>query len=329
MAILITGGTGFVGLNLAQQLSVIGEKVVLMAPKAMPIAQQNLFEQLGINYDFCSGSVSQVTDLNHICRHYGITKIVNAAAITADQLREKDHTEEIMAVNLMGSLAVFETALQNSIVQVIQLSSGSIFGHLGTHDSQIDELLSPVLPVTIYGISKLAAERAAIRYRQTRGLNITTVRLGLVYGPWEYDTGHRDTLSLPLQIYWAAKKGEHLVVHDAVGTDYVYSRDVAAGLTKILVRGSSSQELYHLASGLTWSLSDWLVWLKQLFPLFSYEITNQLESCTIGQNGPLPRSPMRIARIKKDFDYQPQFHGKIAFDDFILHQQQLNHLTSI
>jgi nucleoside-diphosphate-sugar epimerase len=116
-------------------------------------------------------------------------------------------------------------------------------------------------------------------------------------------------------------------VHDAVGTDYVYSRDVAAGLTKILGRGSSSQELYHLSSGLTWSLSDWLVWLKQLFPIFSYEITSQLESCTIGQNGPLPRSPMRIARIKKDFDFQPQFHGKIAFDDFILHQQQLNHLT--
>ena len=65
MAILITGGTGFVGLNLAQQLSAIGEKVVLMAPKAMPIAQQNLLEELGINYDFCSGSVSQVTDLNH------------------------------------------------------------------------------------------------------------------------------------------------------------------------------------------------------------------------------------------------------------------------
>jgi len=327
MAILITGGTGFVGLNLVQDLSAIGEKVILMAPKAMPIAQQNLLEALGVNYDFCSGSVSQVTDLNHICRHYGITKIVNAAAITAEQLREKDHTEEIMAVNLMGSLAVFETALQHSIEQVIQLSSGSIFGHLGTHDPQIDELSSPVLPVTIYGISKLAAERAAIRYRQTRGLNVTTVRLGLVYGPWEYDTGHRDTLSLPLQTYWAAKNGEHLVVHDAVGTDYVYSRDVAVGLTQILVRGSSSQALYHLASGLTWSLSDWLVWLKQLFPLFSYEITSQLESCTIGQNGPLPRSPMRIARIKKDFDYQPQFHGKIAFDDFILHQQQLNHLT--
>ena len=46
MAILITGGTGFVGLNLAQQLSAIGEKVVLMAPQAMPIAQQNLLEEL-------------------------------------------------------------------------------------------------------------------------------------------------------------------------------------------------------------------------------------------------------------------------------------------
>jgi nucleoside-diphosphate-sugar epimerase len=33
-------------------------------------------------------------------------------------------------------------------------------------------------------------------------LNITVVRLGLVYGPWEYDTGHRDTLSLPLKVFF-------------------------------------------------------------------------------------------------------------------------------
>lgn len=326
MAILITGGNGFVGLNLAQELSNCGERVVLMAPNAMPIKFQNLLEQFGVSYEFCKGNVTQEADIHYICRHFNITKIVNAAAITADQAREVSATQEIMMVNLMGSLALFECALRNSVAQFIQLSSGSIFGDLGNHDKVIDEISSPVLPITIYGISKLAAERAAIRYRETRNLNITTVRLGLVYGRWEYDSGHRDTLSLPLQIYAAAKNSQHMIIHDAAGNDFVYGTDIAIGLRKILTHGRSAQALYQAASGQAWSLVNWLGWLMEIFPLFSYELTSDLESCTLGKNGPLSRSPMSIARMQKDFDYQPSFIGKKAFDDFHLYQTQLNHL---
>ena len=46
-----------------------------------------------------------------------------------------------------------------------------------------------------------------MRYRSSRGLNVVVARLGVVFGRWEYDTGMRDTLSLPLQLFSIAQAG--------------------------------------------------------------------------------------------------------------------------
>jgi len=328
MIVLITGGTGFVGLNLAQQLCNKGFKPVLMALAPMTLAMQQQLMQAGISFDFFQGSVTHPGDLDKVCTLYKIDKIVHAAAITADGEREIAHTKEILETNLMGSVEVFECAVRHHIKQVIYLSSGSIFGHLGTHDPFIDELFSPVLPETIYGISKLAAERTALRYRKNRHLNVTVVRLGLVYGPWEYDTGHRDTLSLPYKTYLKAKGGEHLIVSKIHGDDYIYATDIAKGLWLILEAGHSPEGLYHLSAGLKWSLSTWLERLKQVFPKFTYEMTDDPELCAFKNSSPLPRSPMSIQRIQRDFHFEPDFDQALAFDDFISQPSILHSFTN-
>ncbi len=323
MAILITGGAGFIGLNLIEELSSLGETLIILSPSDLPSTFKQAFAHKKISYEYVHGRVNHESDLEQLFREYKVSKIIHAAAITADQERELKHTKEILETNLMGSVNLFEFALRYSVGQLIQLSSGSIFGNVGTHDPLIDEVTSPVLPETVYGISKLAAERLAIRYRRTRGLNVTTVRLGLGYGRWEYDTGHRDTLSLPLQTYWSAIRGESIVLYEGGGTDYIYGTDIAKGLAIMLTKGHSPEPLYHLATGQTWSLEFWLRNLQRLYPAFQYRFTKNMDECTIGQNGPLPRSPMSIQRIQKDFSFQADYLGQKAFDDFISHQEFL------
>ncbi|SMC61403.1 NAD-dependent epimerase/dehydratase family protein [Polynucleobacter kasalickyi] len=328
MIVLITGGTGFVGLNLAQQLCKKGFKPVLMALAPMSFKLQQQLMQANISFDFFQGSVSNSADLDRVCTLYKIDKIVHAAAITADGNREIAHTREILETNLMGSVEIFECAVRHHIKQVVYLSSGSIFGHLGTHDPMIDELTSPVLPETIYGISKLAAERTALRYRQNRQLNVTVVRLGLAYGPWEYDTGHRDTLSLPYKTYLKAKLGEHLVISKVHGDDYIYATDIAQGLSLILEAGKSPQGLYHLSAGMQWSIATWLENLQQLFPKFTYEMTDDPHLCAFKNSSPLPRSPMSIQRIQNDFHFEPHFDQASAFSDFISQPSILHSFTN-
>jgi dTDP-glucose 4,6-dehydratase len=321
MTLLVTGGNGFIGLNLMEYHQSLGKPCVLLSDRPPSSSVQNFLQKRLPNFQWIEGDVRQAKDLDDICQQYGVSKIIHAAAITAELEREKTDTRKILEVNLLGSVEVFECALRNQVQQVIQLSSGSIFGHQGTHDPLIDELTSPVLPETIYGISKLAAERTGLRYRNTRGLNVTVVRLGLVYGSWEYDTGVRDTLSLPLQLYWMAKEGRHAMVYNQIGTDYIYAKDVIQGLSLILEKGSSPEGLYQLASGQVWSLSHWLASLKERFPLFSYEIISQKENCNVGLIGPLLRSPMRIERMQRDFAYAPKFDQAKAFDDFMQHYE--------
>lgn len=323
MTIMITGGAGFIGLNLIEELSKLGKTPIIFSPIDLPSLLKQAFMQRNISYEYVQGRVDHEGDLQQLFDQYKISKIIHAAAITADQDRELKHTKEILETNLMGSVNVFEFALRYSVDQLIQLSSGSIFGNVGTHDSLIDEVTSPVLPETVYGISKLAAERLAIRYRKTRGLNVTTVRLGLGYGRWEYDSGYRDTLSLPLQTYWSAVRGESIVLNEDGGTDYIYGTDISKGLAMILAKGNSPEPLYHLATGKTWSLKFWLHNLQRLYPAFQYRFSKDIDECTIGQNGPLPRSPMSIQRIQKDFSFQADYLELRAFDDFISHQEFL------
>ncbi len=323
MTLLVTGGFGFVGLNLAEYFSRVEKPIVLMSPTPPPEHIIHALKKLPVHYKWFQGDVRAAKDLDRVCKEHQITKIIHAAAITAELAREILHAKEIFEVNLLGSIEVFECALRHQITQVIQLSSGSLFGNIGLHDLLIDEIDSPVLPVTMYGISKLAAERVALRYRATRELNVTVVRLGLVYGRWEYDTGVRDTLSLPLQLYWMAKKNHHANVYHAIGTDYIYSTDVAKGLALILEKGSSAEGLYHLSSGQVWSLQEWLQQLQQKFPDFTYQICDQKKDCNVGLIGPLLRSPMSIDRIKKDFNYEPSYDQKNAFLDFVSHHEEL------
>jgi nucleoside-diphosphate-sugar epimerase len=321
MTLLVTGGNGFIGLNLMEYCSSIKKPCVLMSDIPPNSSVLDSLKKRIPNFNWVQGDVRNSQDLNEICRRFEIKKIVNAAAITAELPREIVDTRKIFEVNLLGAVEVFECALRNKIDQVIQLSSGSIFGHLGLHDLTIDELTSPVLPETIYGISKLAAERTALRYRKTRNLNLTVVRLGLVYGQWEHDTGVRDTLSLPLQLYWFAKEGRHAIVYDQIGTDYIYSKDVAKGLIQILEKGSSPEGLYQLSSGKVWSLRQWLDSLKTNFPNFSFEICSDRNLCNVGLVGPLLRSPMRTERIQRDFGFLTEFNQELAFIDFMKHYE--------
>ena len=317
MTLLVTGGNGFIGLNLMDHYSTQGKPCVLFSDRPPSSSVLDSIQKRLPGFEWVQGDVRSSQDLNETCQKFKVSKIINAAAITAELAREIVDTRKIVEVNLLGAREVFECALRNKVEQVIQLSSGSIFGHVGLHDPEIDEVSSPVLPETIYGISKLAAERTGLRYRKTRNLNLTVVRLGLVYGQWEHDTGVRDTLSLPLQLYWLAKDGQHAVVYDQIGTDYIYSKDVIKGLTLILNKGSSPEGLYQLSSGQVWSLGQWLELLKRRFPKFSYEISSNKEHCNVGLVGPLLRSPMRTERIQRDFQFLPDFNQEQAFEDFM------------
>ena len=317
MAVLITGGAGFVGLNAVEQLLARGDEVVLFGPAPPPAAALAMLRELPGKMHVVTGDVSVAADLDAVFAAHKIDRVIHAAAITADLAREQRAARDIITVNLLGTVEMLEAALRHKVRRFVQVGTGSIFGEAGEASAELDERDSPVLPETLYGISKFAAERTGLRYRNSRGLNLTVVRLGMVFGRWEYDTGVRDTLSVPLQLMPVAEAGGEAVLHTQAADDWVYSVDVARGLVAVLDLPSSSEHIYHLSAGLRWSLAEWCARLQRRYPGFRYRMSDNLEECTLGRNKPRMRSPMSIARIRRDTAYEPAWPPERAFDDYL------------
>jgi dTDP-glucose 4,6-dehydratase len=322
MTTLITGGSGFVGLNLAEELLARGDSVVLFGLSPLPPGTRALLGTNEKRLAVVEGDVLSSASLDSVFRDFPITRVVHAAAVTADVVREQRAARSIAEVNVIGCIEVLEAALRHRLPRVLQLGTGSIFGAGGLLSPELDERTSPVWPETLYGITKFAAERIALRYRSTRALGVTVVRLGMVFGRWEYDTGVRDTLSLPLQLTRLAEQGARVKVHADCADDWVYSRDVAHGLALLLETPECPAEpVYHLSAGRRWSVADWCERLASRFPGFAVEWVDDANSATVGRGKVARRSPMRINRLSRDTGYTPQYLHPAAFEDWMVWRQ--------
>lgn len=317
MRVLIAGGQGFVGLNIAEQLLAKGHSAALFGPDSAPTAFKETLKALPGELIVMDGDVSRADDLECAFATFTPDRVVNAAAITAGLEREKTAARRIFEVNLFGTIEVLEACIRHKIPRVVQLSTGSVFGEQGRSSAWLDEGSSPALPESLYGISKFAAERTCIRYATKRGVDVTALRLGTVFGRWEYDTGLRDTLSIPLQLLRSAQAGQAAVLLRECANDWVYSIDVARGVLAALNSQVRPKPLYHLSAGLRWDVADWCQRMCAAFPGFTYALVDDPALCTIGRTSSPSRSPMNIERIQADFGYQPVHLPGAAFSDFL------------
>lgn len=317
MRVLIVGGQGFVGLNIAEQLLAQGHAVALFGPDSAPTAFKETLKALPGELIITDGDISRADDLEHAFAVFTPDRVVNAAAITAGLDREKSSARRIFEVNLLGTVELLEACIRHKIPRMVQLSTGSVFGERGRSSAWLDEGSSPALPESLYGISKFAAERTCIRYATKRGLSVTALRLGTVFGRWEYDTGLRDTLSIPLQLLRSAQAGQAAVLLRECADDWVYSIDVAFGVLAALNSQLTPKPLYHLSAGLRWDVADWCQRMCSAFPGFTYALVDDPALCTIGRTSSPSRSPMNIERIKSDLGYKPEYLTEAALTDFL------------
>lgn len=317
MSVLITGGLGFVGLNIAQQILSQQGRVILFGPGTAPPAFVKAIQALPGQLEIVPGDISCREDLEKVLSDQKPEYIVNAAAITAGPEREITSAHDIFRVNLGGTIELLEACLRHSTKRLVQLGTGSVFGEAGQWSETLKEQSSAAMPESLYGISKFAAERTCMRYAAKRNLDVTVMRLGTVFGRWEYSSDVRDTLSIPLQLLKAAQLGEHAVVARDCANDWVYSVDVASGVLCALNAQNRPQSLYHLSSGQRWDIGQWCKKLAIDFPAFSYEIVDDRSLCTIGLNASPRRSLMSIDRITKDLGFKPKYFMEEAFSDFV------------
>jgi len=316
MKTLITGCSGFVGLALAEHLLAAGEDVLGVDLSPVPPVALAVFGALPGRFVELQGDVRDAAQLRHAMQMHRPQRVVSLAAITADAQRERLAPQAIFEVNVGGMLAAISAAADCGVSKLVHISSGSVYGATGREPALLDEVTSALAPEGLYGMSKRAAEEAAQRLAQLRGLALVIGRLGTCFGPWEADSGLRDTLSAPLQLLHAARRGEPSVLPRDSRRDWLYVRDAAQAIASLLVQGHYRYPIYNLAAGFEWRLGQWCERLQARYPNFHWHLAEPGEAASIDLYADYDRASMNVQRLRDDTGFVPRFDLAAADQDF-------------
>jgi nucleoside-diphosphate-sugar epimerase len=317
VTVLVTGGSGFVGLNVLQLLLERGEQVVNLSLAPPPAAAGRLFASLPGTLHSVTGDVCDADAVEAVFAAHRPTRVLHGAVITAGPERERRDPAGIVAVNLQGTLTVLEAARRHGAARVVYPSSGSVYGDSAFSAPVLEEDVTLPQPVTLYGISKYAAERAALRYRTLHGLDVVAARLGIVFGRWEHDTGHRDTLSPIYHLTRLAQAGEPARLPNAGRRDWIYAPDVAAGLLALLALPAPRHAVYHVAPGREWSAEEWCERLQRRYPAFRFRLVGSEADANVNLHRATLRAPLSPARLREETGFAPRFGLDEAFADYL------------
>lgn len=163
--ILITGGTGFIGSNIANRLKKNNDVTIF-----------DLREPLNHGLKFLKGSINEINDVTNAIHGFDI--VIHLAA-SLGVINTEENPVSTLDTNIFGTRNVLEACKVNKIKKIIFSSSSEIYGE--PIKTPIEEKDRPI-PITMYGISKLAAEEYIKSYSKNFGLKYTIFRLFNVYG---------------------------------------------------------------------------------------------------------------------------------------------------
>jgi UDP-glucose 4-epimerase len=281
--VLVTGGAGFIGSNLADRLLAEDQRVVAVDDLSTGrIANLGEARGYGKAYTFFNMDVRADGLLPLFERHK--PEVVFHLAAQAGVRPSLEDPVLDASVNLMGTLNVIECAIKVGVRKVIYAASGgTIYGEPRRIPAK-ESAAQGSHPLSPYGISKKAALDYLSFYQRFRGLDYTACALANVYGPRQDPVGEAGVVSI-----FASKMltGEAPAIFgDGNQTrDYVFIDDVVHAFVQAIDRGSG--KLVNIGTGLETSVNG-------LYRLLADIIGFDGEP----QYGPLP--PGELRRIALD-----------------------------
>jgi nucleoside-diphosphate-sugar epimerase len=185
MTYLVTGGTGFIGSRVVRDLVREGEKVIVYDwnPSDLNLARLLTRKEIENNVRIIQGDVTDFVHIASVVKQNSINRIVHLAALLLHDINANPLAG--LQINSVGTINIFEAAKLFGIKKVVWISSGSVFG---PPEAYVEEYIpndAPHYPQNLYGATKSIDEQFANYYVNEYGLDITAIRLVLVYGAWQ------------------------------------------------------------------------------------------------------------------------------------------------
>ncbi len=264
MTYLVTGGTGFIGSRVVRDLVREGEQVVVYdwTPERIMLERLLTREQLDNQVKIVQGDVTNFGHLSGVIKQYNIEKIVHLAAFLLHDV----NANPLLAVkvNCEGTVATFEAARLFGLKKVVWISSGSVFGPPEAYSQEYIPNDAPHYPQNLYGGTKSLDEQFASYYADKYGLDITAIRLVLVYGAWQ-SRGRtaaiiREMVSNPA----LGKPGKIPAARDNV-LGWTYVDDAAHAIVLACKSGKTKTRSFSVR-GAIHSVGEIIDYVKELIP---------------------------------------------------------------
>jgi len=289
--VAITGGAGFIGSNLADELATSNSVIIiddLSTGKKENIAR--LIEK--DNVTFTQGSI---LDLNLLQRLFqGVDYVFHLAAL-ARVPRSIEDPLTTNEVNIKGTLSVLLAARDNRVRKVIYASSSSMYGDSPTLPQREDMSPSPRSP---YALTKLAGEYYCNIFRQIYGLSTVCLRYFNVYGSRQDPQSQYATV-IPAFIGRISQNLAPIIFGDGEQSrDFTFIEDVVQA--SILAAESNAAGAYNIGSGKSITIN----WLAEIIlNLMQRDLEPVYEKPRPGD----PRHTLADISEAKGFGYEPKW----------------------
>ena len=328
MSVMVTGGTGFVGINMVKYLAQKGIDAVCLgrsAHKEDPLRDWFL-EDVQDRVHLVRGDVTDPDLLKDVVKKYDVRQIVHTAAITPDAEVQRNRSSLVLDVNINGTATLLNVVRDMELDRFVYTSSAAVVLP-NSELIPLDEYCPLDLTSGLYPITKYASEQLCELYTKAYGVDAVSARLGWIYGPMERPVDARSGMSEVYNIIHNVLAGKKIITNDLERyRDWTHAMDVALGLDALLEADSLFEPMYNVTCGQSWSGHQMMAMLRDLLGDFDVEVTEDRSQVNVPVNSANRRGPLGIARLTHDTGFTPQIpieEGLASYVEWVKKSQEL------
>ncbi|MEK7142619.1 MAG: SDR family NAD(P)-dependent oxidoreductase [Patescibacteria group bacterium] len=288
---LVTGGAGFIGSHICQELAVRGFPVISLDDYSA--GKKANLKHLKKYPNFIEVKVD-ITDLGRLPRFFRGVDIIFHNAASKKSICLKDPRRDL-AVNGSGTFNLLELAAKFKIKKFVHASTGSVYGE-GKIFPQNEN--HPTNPVSFYGVSKLAGEKYVQIFHQIYGINTTILRYFHVYGPRQESGEFGGVVAIFIK---KLQQGQRPVIF---GTgrqqrSFTYVNDVVRANLLTAIKPEAKGQIYNCASGIKVTINELV---REIIRAFGTKIKPIYKDWQIGDIKVFDIDIRKIRSLGMDFE---------------------------
>jgi UDP-N-acetylglucosamine/UDP-N-acetyl-alpha-D-glucosaminouronate 4-epimerase len=251
-SILVTGGAGFIGSNIAEALLAKGHRVVILDDLSTGKMENVAALNAGENLKFVKGSIRDNELLRSLMKSENVSLVSHQAAVSSVSKSIADPVRT-METNIAGTANLFHVAAESGCRRIVYASSSSVYGDAPELPKR--ETM-PLLPKSPYAMSKAAKEMLSAVFGGLYPIEIVGLRYFNVYGKRQ-DPASDYAAVIPKFITQALRDEPITIEGDGGQTrDFIYVEDVVNANIMALTCGKRAGGVFNVANGEQTSILD-------------------------------------------------------------------------